>query len=154
MLHFYKTARYIYSMNKLFKTSLIALIMSFISCTDTNEPFFEDIYVYKNTLPNKVSIDFYRLNAEKVSVDITDSISISRYHNQFDYTFLPSFNDSIIIKFYDGKKIVFKGNSNSSDWNVNAINRSIYKKTDKIEGNLTTQFYTYTIDKKLYELAK
>ncbi|MGN5954795.1 hypothetical protein ACP6L2_09310 [Sphingobacterium lactis] len=141
-------------MNKLFKTSLIALIMSFMSCTDTNEPFFEDIYVYKNTLPNKVSIDFYRLNAEKVSVDITDSISISRYHNQFDYTFLPSFNDSIIIKFYDGKKIVFKGNSNSSDWNVNAINRSIYKKTDKIEGNLTTQFYTYTIDKKLYELAK
>ncbi|GAA4133213.1 hypothetical protein GCM10022216_05080 [Sphingobacterium kyonggiense] len=141
-------------MNNLFKISLIALLASFISCTDTNEPFFEDIYVYKNILPNKISIDFYKLNAEKVSVDITDSISISRDHNQFDYTFSPASNDSIIVKFHDGKKIVFKYEPNSFNWNVNAINYSIYKKTYKIKDNLTTQFYTYTIDKKLYELAK
>ena len=154
MLHICKTTRYFYSMNNLFKISLIALIVSFISCTDTNEPLFEDIYVYKNMLPNKVSIDFYRRNAEKVTVEIEDTISVPSNYNQFDYTFSPASNDSIIVKFHDGKKIVFKYEPNSFNWNVNAINYSIYKKTYKIKDNLTTQFYTYTIDKKLYELAK
>lgn len=142
-------------MNNLTKTILVAFISLFFSCSKHNpEPLFKDIYIYKNLLPNNVSIDFYRRNSEKETVEIKDSISIPSNHNRFNYTFDPSANDSIIIKFSDRKKIVFKYEPNSSNWNLNAINYRIYKKTNIIKGNLTTQFYTYIIDNKIYELAK
>jgi hypothetical protein len=140
-------------MNSLCKTFLAALILLFVSCTETVEPLFEDIYVYKNTLPNNVSIECYRRNSVIVSAEINDSLSISSSNNRFNYNFSPSLFDSIIFKFYDGKKIVFKYEPTSSNWNVNAVNHNVYKTTYEIERNLTTQFYTYTIDKKIYELA-
>ncbi|WP_144038187.1 hypothetical protein [Sphingobacterium sp. 1.A.4] len=141
-------------MNSLCRAVLIGLFGLLVSCSEHNpESLFEDVFVYKNTLPNTVSIDFYRRNAGKVSIDIADSISVPGNFNRFNYTFSPSAHDSIAIKFNDGKKIVFKYDPNSFNWNLNAINYNIYKETHKIKGNLTTQFYTYTIDNRIYELA-
>lgn len=136
------------------------MVALFTSCSKHPEPFFEDIYVYKNTLSNKVSIDFYRTNVGKLSIDIIDSTNINSdmiidyNNNKYNSNFSPGSNDSIIIKFYDGKKIIFKPDSNASNWDLNAINYSIYKETYNIKGNLTTRFYTYTIDNKIYDLAE
>lgn len=143
-------------MNNLCKITFVTFLSLLVSCSrHTPEPLFEDVYVYKNLLSNNISIDFYRHNAEKVTVNIIDSISINSNRNQFNYNFSPGANDSIVIKFCNDKKIIFRaGDTNSSNWNLNAINSSIYKLTQEIKGNLTTSFYTYAIDNKIYELAK
>lgn len=146
---------YFYAMNNFCRLLLMMLITLCVSCyKHPPEPKYKVIFVYKNKVSNEVSIDFYRKNAEKVSVDIIDSVSIPGNQNQFNYTFAPDYNDSITIKFHDEKKIVFKYEPNSSNWNINAINSKPYNFTENISGNQITQFYTYTINDEIYKLAK